>query len=88
LTGAAGSLARLIRTICDDLDAGAPAYADPHAKGSVEDMLQRLLLLAAPKIIRTCWKRRRPSVQRPIICGESRNISAPMGTNRFRSRTW
>ena len=48
LEGAAASFARLIRTVCDDIDCGLTTYSHPRTCGSIEDTLQQLLLAAVP----------------------------------------
>ena len=48
LEGAAAAFARLVRTICDDLDDGSSAFGHSRAVGAVEQALQRLLLAAVP----------------------------------------
>jgi AraC-like DNA-binding protein len=48
LVGAAASFAQMIRTVCDEIDAGSTAYSHPRTAASLEDMLKRLLLTAVP----------------------------------------
>lgn len=48
LEGAGASFARMIRTVCDDIDLGLTSYSHPRTSGSVEDTLKRLLLAAVP----------------------------------------
>lgn len=46
--GAAAAFGHLVRTICDDLDAGVTAYRHERAAEVVEDTLTRLLLASVP----------------------------------------
>jgi AraC-like DNA-binding protein len=46
--GPAAAFAHLVRTICDDMDAGLTAYSHARTCGAVEDTLKRLLLAAFP----------------------------------------
>lgn len=48
IEGTAGSFARMIHAVCDDIDQGRGGYSHPRAIGSAEDLLKRLLLAAAP----------------------------------------
>lgn len=48
LEGPAAAFAHLIRTICDDIDAGLTAYSHARTCDAVEDTLKRLLLAAVP----------------------------------------
>lgn len=48
LTGAAAAFAHLIRSVTDDVDRGAGIYKHARMSHSVEDMLNRLLLMAVP----------------------------------------
>lgn len=48
LKGPAAAFAHLVRTICDDIDAGISTYTHARTCGVVEDMLKRLLLTAVP----------------------------------------
>lgn len=48
LDGEAGALARLIRTICDEIDAGVSTYTHMRTCAAVEDTLKRMLLATIP----------------------------------------
>jgi AraC-like DNA-binding protein len=48
IRGAAEGFARLVRIVCDDLNAGGSTYIHPRVCGAVEETLARLLLSAVP----------------------------------------
>lgn len=48
LEGAIGSLARLVRALCDDLDAGITSFASPQVRGPLARTLMSLVLTELP----------------------------------------